>query len=381
MIFFNIYYIIIFAYFFVDYFCHQWYNCKKLCLKGCETMVGLERFFFELMSLIMSFLFSIGAITTPGTADVIRQLNDDANIKFVVTGDPQVCNYNPSREANLVASAQDLMNSQDVLDAFIMAGDIAENGFEAEFNRVYEDLKDVPANNFIVAAGNHDIRLRDFEEAKENVLTFMNAFNDEENHKTQLYYEYDVKGYKFLVIASDEATFEEPFISSEQLQWLNLSLKEYTKNGDPVFVVTHYPLAESHGLPNTWGSANSTPTEPLQEYVRRDSYDFTGSIGEQNNEVYDIISQYENVFFISGHLHTGFGYYTYQTIDAENNVQSINVPSVSIDNKDGQYNNPGTGLYIEVTDDQVICYARDFAEGRFLTTDDFKEAVKVYDIQ
>ncbi|MBR0536191.1 MAG: hypothetical protein IIX14_07445, partial [Clostridia bacterium] len=71
----------------------------------------------------------------------------------------------------------------------------------------------------------------------------------------------------------------------------------------------------------------------------------------------------------------------YQTIDAENNVQSINVPSVSIDNKDGQYNNPGTGLYIEVTDDQVICYARDFAEGRFLTTDDFEEAVKVYDIQ
>ncbi len=344
-------------------------------------MVGLERFFFELMSLIMSFLFSIGAIATPGTADVIKQINDDANIKFVVTGDPQVCSYNPSRETNLIASAQDLMNSQDVLDAFIIAGDIAENGLEAEFDRVYEDIKDIPANNFIMAAGNHDIRLREYEQCKTTFLTFMNAFNKEENHQTELHYEYDVNGYKFLVIGSDAAEFEMAYISSEQLQWLNLSLKEYTKNGDPVFVICHYPLAESHGLPNTWGSANSTPTEGLGEYVRRDSYDYTGSIGEQNNEIYDVISQYENVFFITGHLHTGFGYYTYQTIDAENNVQGINVPSVGIDNKDGTYNNPGTGVYVEVTDDQVIFYARDFVEGRYLTKADFPEAIKAYDIQ
>lgn len=344
-------------------------------------MVGLERFFFELMSLLMSFLVGIGAIVTPGTDDLITQINDDANLKFVVTGDPQVCSYNPSREANLIESSRDLSNSQIVLDAFVMAGDIAENGLQAEFDRVYEDIKDIPCNNFIAAAGNHDIRLRDYEEAKNNVLSFMNSLNAEENHKTELAYEYDVNGYKFLVVASDTAEFEKAYISDAQLQWLNLALKEYTKNGDPVFVVTHYPLAESHGLPNTWGSSNSTPTEGLPEYERRDNYDFTGSIGEQSNEIYDIISQYKNVFFITGHLHTGFGYYTYQTINAENNVQGINVPSVSIDNKDGVYNNPATGLYVEVTDSQVIFYARDFAAGRFLTTEDFGEAVKVYDLK
>ena len=70
----------------------------------------------------------------------------------------------------------------------------------------------------------------------------------------------------------------------------------------------------------------------------------------------------------------------YQTINAENNVQGINVPSVGIDNKDGTYNNPGTGVYVEVTDDQVIFYARDFAEGRFLTESDFPEAIKTYDL-
>ncbi len=344
-------------------------------------MVGLERFFFELMSLLMSFLVGIGAIVTPGTDDLITQINDDANLKFVVTGDPQVCSYNPSREANLIEASKDLMNSQITLDAFIIAGDIAENGLQSEFDRVAEDIRDIPANNFIMVAGNHDIRLREYEECKKTITNFMNQFNDEENHQTELHYEYEVNGYKFLVMGSDEANFEDAYISDDQLQWLNLSLKEATANGDPVFVVCHYPLAEGHGLPNTWGSADNAPTENLPEYERRDNYDFTGSIGEQSNEIYDILTSYKNVFFITGHLHTGFGYYTYETISSENNVQGINVPSVGIDNKDGTYNNPGTGVYVEVTDDQVIFYARDFAEGKFLTTDEFAETVKVYDLK
>ena len=343
-------------------------------------MVGLEKFFFELMTLLMSFLMSIGSIATPGTADLIRQMNDDAALKFVVTGDPQVCSYNPSREANLIASSQDLVNSQITLDAFVVAGDIAENGLQSEFDRVAEDIRDIPADNFIMAAGNHDIRLREYEQCKTTITNFMNQFNAEEKHVSELYYEYDVNGYKFLVIASDEASFEEAFISDAQLQWLNLALKEYTKNGDPVFVVTHYPLAESHGLPNTWGSSNSEPTEGLPEYIYKDGYDYTGSIGEQSNEIYDVLTSYKNVFFITGHLHTGFGYYTYQALNKENNVHGVNVPSVGIDNKDGTYNNPATGLYVEVTDDQVIFYARDFAEGRFLTEKDFPEAIKTYDL-
>ena len=344
-------------------------------------MAGIERFFFELMSLLMSLFMSFGAIATPGTNDLINQMNDDANLKFVVTGDPQVCSYNPTREANLIEASRDLSNSQIVLDAFVMAGDIAENGLQAEFDRVYEDIKDIPCNNFIAAAGNHDIRLRDYEEAKNNVLSFMNSLNAEENHKTELAYEYDVNGYKFLVVASDTAEFEKAYISDAQLQWLNLALKEYTKNGDPVFVVTHYPLAESHGLPNTWGSSNSDDVYgSLPTYVAPTDPDYTGSIGKQSNEVYEIINDYKNVFFITGHLHTGFGKNTYQTIDEANNVQGINVPSVGIDNKDGSYNNPGTALFVEVTPTQVIFYARDFGEGKFLTADQFEQAVMTYDL-
>ena len=333
---------------------------------------------FQLISWIMSLLMSFGAVATPTTNDVIKQINDDANLKMVITGDPQICNYNPSREVNFLGFCQDILNAQTELDAFVVAGDIAENGFQDEFDRVYEDIKDFNCKNFIFAAGNHDIRLREYAQCKERILGFMNSLNAEENHKDELWYSYEINGYTFIVIASESAEFEEADITDAQLQWLNLTLKEATANGKPAFVVTHYPLAESHGLPNTWGSSDSKPTEKPGDYVRKVDYDYIGSIGAASNEVYDIITSYKNVFFITGHLHTGFGYYTYQTIDAKNNVQGINVPSAGINNKDGVYNNPGTGVYVEVTDSEVIFYARDFANGKYLTEKEFEEAVVKY---
>lgn len=344
-----------------------------------QYIVGL---FEEIAALFLSILMMFGGVTTPATGDLLRNFSDDVNIDFVLTGDTQVCDYMPEREANLISFAEDMNNSDIELDAFLIVGDIAENGMQQEYDRITSHIADFNVKNFIMCTGNHDIRLRDFEQSKERFLGFMNNLNAEENAKDNVYFKYEVNGYTFLSIASDKMEFEEAHISREQLQWLNIELKEATKEGKPVFVLCHQSLAESHGLPNTWGSANSgAGDETLPTYERKDDYDFTGSIGEHSNDIYDIISKYENVFFLTGHLHTGFGKYTYQTINEENNVQGINVPSVGIDNKDGVYNNPGTGLFVEVTDSEVIFYARDFANGKFLTTDDWSKAVMKFDIQ
>lgn len=344
-------------------------------------MANFSNAIYQLVSIIMSLLMSLGAITTPGTDDLLRQIESDALVSFVVTGDPQVCNYNPEREKNVIAASKDLMNSEVTLDAFIIAGDIAENGFQDEYDRIYEDIHAINSASFIMAAGNHDIRLRDYEQSTQRVINFMNKLNIEENAVDSIRYTYDLNGYKFIVMASDKHEFEKAYITDDQLQWLNIELKKATKDGDPVFVICHYPLAEGHGLPGTWGSAN-TPGQPgrLPEYTRQDDYDYTGSIGKQSNEVYDILCKYENVFFITGHLHTGFGINTYEAICEEKNVQGVNVPSLGINNKDGTYNNPGTGLYVEVTPDEVIFYARDFANGKFLSTEEFSETVAVFPI-
>lgn len=343
-----------------------------------QYILGL---FEEIAALFLSIIMMFGGVTTPATGDLLRNFSDDVNIDFVVTGDPQVGDYLPEREANLMAFAEDMTNADLELDAFIIAGDIAENGMPHEFERVASHIADFNTKNFIFCTGNHDIRLRSFEQSKETFLGFMNGLNSEENAQSEVYYKYMVGEYTFLVMGSEESRFEDAYISNAQLQWLNIELKNATAEGKPVFVICHYPLAEGHGLPNTWGSANSgAGDESLPTYQRKDSYNMTGCIGDQTNEVYDILVKYENVFFITGHLHTGFGKYTYETLNDKNNVQGVNVPSVGIDNKDGVYNNAGTGLFVEVTDSQVTFYARDFANGRFLTANDWSKAVMAFDI-
>ncbi len=345
-------------------------------------MQAIINLFQEIASILLSIIMVFGGVTTPATSDLLRNFSDDVNIDFILTGDTQVCDYMPEREANLISFAEDMMNSDIELDAFLIVGDIAENGMQEEFDRVTSHISGFNAKNFIMCTGNHDIRLREFEQSKERFLGFMNGLNDEENAQDNVYFKYMVGDYTFLVMGSEESRFEDAYISGEQLQWLNIELKEATKTGKPVFVICHYPLAEGHGLPDTWGSANSgAGDESLPTYERKDDYDMTGCIGDQTNDVYDILTKYENVFFVTGHLHTGFGKFTYETISEENNVQGVNVPSVGIDNKDGVYNNPGTGLFVEVTDSQVIFYARDFRNGRFLTTEDWSKAVMAFDIQ
>ena len=345
-------------------------------------MDAIISLFQEIAALLLSFVMLFGGVTTPAKGDLLRNFADDVNIDFILTGDTQVCDYMPEREANLISFAEDMNNSDIDLDAFLIVGDIAENGMQEEYDRITSHIAGWNVENYIMCTGNHDIRLRDFEQSRDRFLNFMNGLNSEENAKDNVYFKYEVNGYTFLSIASDEMRFEEASFSSAQLQWLNIELKNATAEGKPVFVLCHQSLAESHGLPNTWGSANSNAgDESLPTYERKDDYDFTGSIGEQSNDIYDIISKYENVFFLTGHLHTGFGKYTYQTISEENNVQGINVPSVGIDNKDGVYNNPGTGLFVEVTDDQVIFYARDFRNGKFLSTDDWSKAVMAFDVK
>ncbi len=344
-------------------------------------MLHFSNAIYQLMALIMSVLMAFGGITMPSTDDTLKTKDPSTVLDFVVTGDTQVSNYMPEREANLIALSQDINNSELELDAFIIAGDIAENGFQEEFARVYDSINGFNTKNFIMCAGNHDIRLRDYEQSKERFLGFMNDLNKGNNPQDSLHFKYMIDGYTFLVMGSDKANFEDAFISDEQLQWLNIELKEATKTGRPVFVICHYPLAESHGLPGTWGSSNSDDVYgSLPTYVAKEDPDLTGSIGKQTNEVYEIINDYKNVFFMTGHLHTGFGKNTYQTIDEANNVQGINVPSVGIDNKDGSYNNPATGLYVEVTPTKVIFYARDFGNGKFLTTSEFEHAVMEYEL-
>ncbi len=306
------------------------------------------------LSVILSFVMLICAflpLSAYASTDAIKPLKKSVKLHCVAWGDPQVSHYLTEREPYLISSANDVKNNKKApIDALILAGDITENCIQDEWDWVYDDIKDMGVKNYINATGNHDIRVHDYDDAIYKFTTFTNRLNRNAGSKLRIkkaYYSYKVNGYKFIVLGSEAATLEEAEISKKQLKWLDKELKSACKNNRPAFVIVHQPLKNTHGLPDTWGS----------------SIDSAGTIGAQSDDVKNILNKYANAILITGHLHTGLGKYNYQRIG---NIHSVNLPSVSIDNEDGKYNNNGIGYMLEVYNNQVLFRARNFDTGKYL---------------
>lgn len=304
---------------------------------------------YKLMVLLMTIFYAFTPYAGPATDDVI-QASDDANLHVVLWADSQVSNYLPKRTPYFDAACEDLKNAQSDIDALLIAGDIAENGLLCEYEYVSDHLKDSGAENYLMAVGNHDVRMKVYKNTVNTFARFTNSLNenaDSELSINALHYTYDINGYRFIVMGTDRTEFEESYFNDEQLAWLDANLKEATADGKPAFVVCHQTLKNTHGLPDTWNS-------PIES---------AGSVGDQSDALYEIMNRYPNVFMISGHLHTGIGQYTYEKIGE---INSINLPSLTINNKDGEYNDAGIGFTMEVFDDSVVFHARDFAKGIYL---------------
>jgi 3',5'-cyclic AMP phosphodiesterase CpdA len=201
-----------------------------------------------------------------------------------------------------------------------------------------------------MASGNHDIRLRLYAQSLSAFSGMTNELNGDESVDSYHYSE-RINGYKVIVLGSDKTKLEQAYISPEQLQWLDEELK--AENGNPTFVLCHQPLKDTHNEMQAFGSITKVG----------------GSVGEQSDDIQNILSKYDNVFLVSGHLHSGFGPDSYNNVDG---IHSINVPSFSIVNKDGIYNDAGTGYIAEIYEDKVVFRARDFAKGVWVAdvTDD-----------
>ena len=260
----------------------------------------------------------------------------------------------------------DLRNA-DRLDAIVGVGDIAENGLAEEYQLVYDELKGI-ATRYIMAEGNHDIRLRAYSQSYNRFSAFTNALNGDTSMTDNAYaegkfaYSEVVNGYKFIVMGSDKMVFEEAYISPEQLAWIDAEIAS-VEDGMPVFVIVHQPLKLTHNLPTTWG--NGTNKE-------------AGSVGPQNDEIKAILAKNaanSTVILITGHLHAGFSQYSFQKIEG---FYSINVPAFSIENKDGEEGGNGAGLtyIIEAYDDEILFRARNCRTGEWLTKWDSKITLK-----
>lgn len=331
-------------------------------------MTFLQQISFKIFTLIITIMYSFnGGLVAPSTAEPI-QAKDPQNVKaiFATLADPQVSNYMFGRYQSFQEACMDLENAECEFDAIVGVGDIAENGLLEEYQLVYDEINGL-SDRFIMASGNHDIRLRAYAQSYGRFSDFTNALNRDESMTENAYaegkfaYTEVINGYKFIVMGSDKTAFEEASISEAQLEWLDNELA--AEKGKPVFVVLHQPLKLTHNLPTTWG--NGTNKE-------------AGSVGAQNDEIKAILSKHADdstVILITGHLHAGFSQYSYEQIDG---FHSFNVPSFTIENKDGEEGGNGSGLtyIIEVYDDEILFRARNCRTGEWLSKWDVSVPVK-----
>ena len=259
----------------------------------------------------------------------------------------------------LESGLADMDNAVNKPDALILAGDMTDDGLEAD----YENLKKAfsaynPAENILMAMGNHDTWTDEddrYEPAKANFVKYSKEIAGRE--LTESYYSTEINGYTFIVMASED-THVAAYISSAQLNWLRAEMDKASEKGLPIFVVSHWPIAFTHGLPETWGEEDMDPMD--------------GSFGDQNDEVVAILNDYENVFLISGHIHNGLSNEKnadkngYASVETYGTLHSINLPSFMYPSERGNFMN-GCGYSFEVYENEVVLRARNFATGSWLT--------------
>ncbi len=305
---------------------------------------------YKAMSAMLCIMTALGMVSAPSVETPINIIDEESvQLTFVAWADPQLSNYMPDRLGTFENAVEDVLNSSVKLDALIIAGDIAENGLVSEYNYITDrlvKLNDV-VDNHIYSYGNHDIRLKAYCIQSKRLMNFYNGISQTNQIADKLYYSYEINGYKFIVLNSDKSVFEEAYYSAEQLAWLDSEIASTQDSGKPVFVLGHQPLKYTHGLPNTWGSG---------------WIEDAGAIGDQSDDVKAIFEKYNNVIFINGHLHTGFGEYTYEDYGS---FKSFNLPGLCTNNADG-YEEDGQGYIFEVYEDQIIARARVFATGEYL---------------
>ena len=138
-------------------------------------------------------------------------------------------------------------------------------------------------------------------------------------------------------------------MTPEQIQFLDDSLAEAADRDLPMFVICHVPVEGVNG----------------QDIIYPD-----GGLDDNSDAVRTILEKYENVFFISGHVHTGINgplvenAFGFSCVETHNGVNYINLPTYMIVNR---YGVPwgGMGFQMEVYEDEVLFRARNFGSSKW----------------
>lgn len=314
----------------------------------------LTNFTAFLMSFILT-VFPYAGLQLP----VINTEKDDCKLVVEMISDTHLEEKELFRQWFLKRGLKNLQNADIDIDAVLVAGDLTNYADEPSLAKYFEIIKEYSPAPVISAAGNHDIGHagdRDKtdisrEEAKANFIKYNNEYmgtNNEDN-----YYATEINGYKFIVLGDivyDGGHWDAMDMGDEQLQFLDRELAS-AKKGQPVFVCSHWPIDDINGENIIWPDSG---------------------IDLECNPVKDIFEKYDNVFYISGHMHAGIKStvvaekYGLASVEQVNGVTYISLPTYGIVNMFGDLIS-GTGMQLEVYDDEVVIRPRNFITNKWYT--------------
>ena len=140
------------------------------------------------------------------------------------------------------------------------------------------------------------------------------------------------------------------FLSEESYAWLEKQLDEYQKDGQPIFVISHSPFAD---------------TVPLSYFRRIRIRD--NSVGPQDSRLRRLLGRYEKVVYICGHLHLSFGITGPVTVESSEGGRFTEITLPSFQNAKRGYRNVPATWIMYVYEDRIIMRARDFGKGEWMT--------------
>lgn len=311
-----------------------------------------------------------------------------AKLSMLLISDLHIRNDGDAGSAALRMTFEDLEAWDAKLDGIINPGDFAAGASEAVCDRAYGVINGLlerhPDWQLISCFGNHETN---YVSPEENYLTGGKAFwrnvqchlsagEDRRFGKgvldsVQNYsYGMTLKGCHFLVLNTDylsqvgdgstdwDTDALDPirhglFLSEESYRWLERCLEEYSRDGQPIFVISHSPFVD---------------TVPLSYFRRIRIRD--NSVGPQDSRLRRLLGRYSGVVYVCGHLHLSFGVSGPVTVESADGGRFAEITLPSFKNAKRAYRSVPATWIMYVYEDEIVLRARNFRTGEWLTAYD-----------
>lgn len=310
-----------------------------------------------------AFLLSIFITAVPFSGiklPILKTSEEDCLLNVELISDLHIEEKELFRKAFLKTALRHISNSKSPVDAVLITGDITNYADEPALKAYYEIMEESCPCSYITVMGNHDVghsgdrdvTEKDKYKAKQNFIDYLREYADEDIDT--IYFSTEINGYKFICLGDevdgftiDENGEEQEYLGGhwdgitmthEQLEFFDEELAEGTEEGKPVFVCCHWAIKGINGEPIIWDDSGIDQTE---------------------YNLVEIMEKYNNVYYISGHMHGGVRAtvigekYDMPMAQQVNGVTYISLPTFGIIN---QYGIPwsGTGAQLEVYSDKIV---------------------------